>query len=218
MARRADAERNRQAILEAALHALARNPDAALDDIARAAGVTRTTVYRHFPNREAVVSAVYLEALAAVSAAMVAAQLDEGPVPDAVRRAVDAVIGVADEYAVLVNGPATDLNEPRLVAGYDEALGPVVALAERGQSAGELSGALPAWWIADCLFALLLAALARVGDGRLAPSEIPSLVLTAFWSGAAAGARALDPPPRLVPATRATGTPFARRPRPPSTG
>lgn len=182
--RRADAERNRQAILDAALHALARSPDAALDDIARAAGITRTTVYRHFPNREALVSAVYVRALAGVTTAVTSSHLEQGPVPAAFQRVVDAVLGVADEYAILVNGPGVDLNEPSLVAGYEEALRPVVALATRAQSTGELLPTLPAWWIADCLFALLLAALAREGDGQLARADTPSLVLTSFWNGA----------------------------------
>jgi len=182
--RRSDAERNRQAILDAALSALARRPDAALDDIARSAGVTRTTVYRHFPNREALVSAVYAEAMTAVSGAVREARLAQGPVPAAFQRVVDAVLRIADEYMILANGPAVDLNEPVLVAGYEEALEPIIALAARGQATGELATALPAWWLADCLFALLLAALARESDGDLSRDQTPSFVLTSFWNGA----------------------------------
>ena len=56
---RADAQQNRQRILEAAREALAASGDASLNSIAKKAGVGPGTLYRHFPNREALVLAVY---------------------------------------------------------------------------------------------------------------------------------------------------------------
>lgn len=51
--RRVDARRNREQILEAAGRLLIQSPDATLGDIAAAAGVSRSTVYRHFRTRQA---------------------------------------------------------------------------------------------------------------------------------------------------------------------
>lgn len=57
---RADAERNRALLLEAAKIAFAsRGKSASLDEIARAAGVGIGTLYRHFPTRDALIGAVY---------------------------------------------------------------------------------------------------------------------------------------------------------------
>jgi AcrR family transcriptional regulator len=57
---RADAQRNRDSLLEAAKAAFAETgPEASLDEIARRAGVGIGTLYRHFPTRDAVVEAVY---------------------------------------------------------------------------------------------------------------------------------------------------------------
>jgi len=56
---RADAQQNRHRILEAARDALATSGDASLNSIAKKAGVGAGTLYRHFPNREALVLAVY---------------------------------------------------------------------------------------------------------------------------------------------------------------
>jgi AcrR family transcriptional regulator len=56
--RRRDAEANRDSLLDAALRALAEDPDAGLDAVARAAGLARRTVYGHFPSREALVAAL----------------------------------------------------------------------------------------------------------------------------------------------------------------
>ena len=51
---RADARRNRAAILKAARELFAsENPDVQIDDVARRAGVGVGTVYRHFPDKEA---------------------------------------------------------------------------------------------------------------------------------------------------------------------
>jgi AcrR family transcriptional regulator len=55
---RRDAEANRDSLLDAAVRALAEDPDAGLDAVARAAGLARRTVYGHFPSREALVTAL----------------------------------------------------------------------------------------------------------------------------------------------------------------
>jgi len=61
---RADAARNRRLLLAAARDAFARSGvTASLDDVAKAAGVGPGTLYRHFPNRDALVLAVIDEGL-----------------------------------------------------------------------------------------------------------------------------------------------------------
>ena len=60
--RRADAQRNYDRILEVARDAVAEHGgDIALEDIARTAGVGIGTLYRHFPNRQALLEAVFLD-------------------------------------------------------------------------------------------------------------------------------------------------------------
>jgi AcrR family transcriptional regulator len=59
---RADAARNRAALVTAAHEVFAeRGLDAPLDDIARRAGVGNATLYRRFPTRQALVTAVFTE-------------------------------------------------------------------------------------------------------------------------------------------------------------
>ena len=58
--RRADAQRNRQRLLTAATEAFAEGgEDVALETVAARAGVGIGTLYRHFPNRDALVAAAY---------------------------------------------------------------------------------------------------------------------------------------------------------------
>ncbi|WP_431246891.1 TetR/AcrR family transcriptional regulator [Leifsonia xyli] len=81
---RADAARNRAAILDAARPALAGGGDPSLEAIARSAGVGIGTLYRHFPTREDLVAAVYATELDTVLATM-DALLDAHPADVALR-------------------------------------------------------------------------------------------------------------------------------------
>jgi AcrR family transcriptional regulator len=60
---RADAQRNYQRLLSAASATFAEHSadDASLEEIARRAGVGIGTLYRHFPNRQALLEAVYAD-------------------------------------------------------------------------------------------------------------------------------------------------------------
>ena len=67
--KRADARRNYEALLTAAADAFADNGTAAsLEDIARRAGVGIGTLYRHFPTRQALLEAVYIDEVEEMSA------------------------------------------------------------------------------------------------------------------------------------------------------
>ncbi|MFJ7150809.1 TetR/AcrR family transcriptional regulator [Streptomyces sp. NPDC100445] len=58
-ARRSDAQRNRERILEVALTELSRCAGTPLSQIAKKAGVGQATFYRNFPNRESLVLEIY---------------------------------------------------------------------------------------------------------------------------------------------------------------
>lgn len=55
MPQRSDAQRHRDLILEAARGLLTQSPAASLGEIAAAAGLSRSTIYRHFKDREALI-------------------------------------------------------------------------------------------------------------------------------------------------------------------
>ena len=64
---RRDAERNRQLILDTAKMVFAqRGLDASLDEVAHAAGLGVGTVYRRFPNRDALIDALFDDMLASI--------------------------------------------------------------------------------------------------------------------------------------------------------
>jgi AcrR family transcriptional regulator len=74
---RADARANRDRILDVARDALAADPAASLNSIAKAAGVGAGTLYRHFPSRESLVLGVYrkeIDTLVALAPTLLARQ------------------------------------------------------------------------------------------------------------------------------------------------
>jgi AcrR family transcriptional regulator len=76
--KRADARRNYEKLLVAARDSFAEaGPDASLEEIARRAGVGIGTLYRHFPTRQALLEAAYVEEVEDLSrtAAVLAEQL-----------------------------------------------------------------------------------------------------------------------------------------------
>jgi AcrR family transcriptional regulator len=82
---RADARRNRELLLAAAHEAFTEHgADASLDDIARRAGVGIGTLYRHFPDRDALLVATLEERLVALR--------DQGRALLETPDAVDAVV------------------------------------------------------------------------------------------------------------------------------
>src|SRR3954471_5639988 len=84
--RRADSERNIEAIIDAALEALAGDPDVSMAEIARRAGVVRATIYMHFPTREALLDAVMENAVAQVAEATRSAEPTAGEPEEALQR------------------------------------------------------------------------------------------------------------------------------------
>jgi len=65
---RADAERNRERLLAAAVKAFAQSAEAPLEDVARRAHVGIGTLYRHFPTRAALIEAAYRHEVAQLCA------------------------------------------------------------------------------------------------------------------------------------------------------
>lgn len=152
---RSDAERNRSALLEAAAEELARNPGASMGDIARAAHLTRATVYRHFGTREQLLEGLQAEALMRAGAALDGCRLDEGPPLDALRRAVEALAALGSRFRpLLVEGADLD---PDFQDRRAAVLAPLLDVVRRGQREGSLQADLAPAWVVTALASLLAA-------------------------------------------------------------
>lgn len=168
--RRADAERSIAAILDAAVELLSDRPDASIDEIAKAAGVSRQTVYAHYVSREALTDAVLERALAETVAAIDAAEPSKGDPAEALDRLVSAGWQTLERYPVLM-----DLREP-LTPDEEHALHrPILErlerLIRRGQRARVFDHRLPTDWLLAAFLALSHAAAEEVRAGRMTADD-----------------------------------------------
>ncbi|MEU6554714.1 TetR/AcrR family transcriptional regulator [Streptomyces sp. NPDC046915] len=166
---RADA--NRRRILDVALAELLRDPDASMDQIARAAGVVRRTVYGHFPSREALIGTLVDGAVQSLAAAHAAGRAGVDDPAEAVARSVLAVWEIADRYRLLVALAQRTVT----VQGIRDRLAPVRAscaeLLQRGLDEGTFSSPLPAAALAYVHEQMLFAVTEAVNDGLLTAQE-----------------------------------------------
>ncbi|MFB7734638.1 TetR/AcrR family transcriptional regulator [Streptomyces sp. NPDC056112] len=163
---RADA--NRRRILDVALAELLRDPDASMDQIARAAGVVRRTVYGHFPSREALISTLVDEAVLSLATAHAAGREGVEDPAEAVARSVLAVWEIADRYRLLVALAQRTVT----VQGIRERLAPVrdrcAEVLQRGLDQGTFSSPLPASALAYVHEQILFALMEAVNEDLLA--------------------------------------------------
>lgn len=139
--RRRDAEENRQGILVAAVSALAADPNASVDTIAKAAGLSRRALYGHFDDREALVRAVIAQGAERFNAIAESVHDDDPQIALA-----HLASALWDQGRHVHAAAALALNE-HLVKLTAEALAPVrarlVGICERGAAAGVLRTDLP---------------------------------------------------------------------------
>ena len=166
---RADARQSIAAILRAAAEALNANPAASVEDIARAAGVTRQTVYAHFPSREALIEAVTERATAEVAAAFETAGLDDVPAPVALTRLLDTGWRVAARYPFLWHLPSASAGQDR--DRHGPVLDQMLAIIQRGQETGDFDKALSPSWLLTAALALGRAAEDEVKAGRMTTDQ-----------------------------------------------
>jgi TetR/AcrR family transcriptional regulator, mexCD-oprJ operon repressor len=178
---RADALRNRAALLDAAAEVLAEAPQASLAEAATRAGLGRATLYRHFDNRDALRAAIRDEALARASAALAGAALSDCDTREGIRRAAGVLVPLGMRFRILLtDGSHADSD---FVAARNDALAPLWSVLNRGVEAGELPGTPNSAWLGMVLAAFLMTAVRAADAGLIDPTEAADLVADGFIDG-----------------------------------
>ena len=175
--RRSDARRSVNAILNAARTVLGERPDATMGDIATAAGVTRQTVYAHFPSRDALIFALIEAARVEGLATIDAARVDTAPPADALAQFLDISWQLLGRYPLLFDPalnriPRLDGSDPHLAVTAQ-----LEKLIRRGQRVGDFDRTASASWVAAAILALGHTAAEQVAAGRLTTSKAAAMLL-----------------------------------------
>lgn len=134
---RADGRRNRDRILEAALLSVTENgADFTLDDVARRAGISPATLYRHVTGRRALVSTLFEQHVERAVHPHLEAALAEPDPWRGLRHALEATLATVVQHQGLLHaGHDAGLVTPEMGIRFTETLGGVLT---RAQAAGSV--------------------------------------------------------------------------------
>jgi AcrR family transcriptional regulator len=136
---RADALRNRERIVTAAGEMFTEfGPDVPLDEIARRAGVGNATVYRNFPDRDALVREVVCSVMDRTSEAAEQALAESGDAFEALERFVHSSADERISALCPMVQSTFDQNHPDLEAARRRVEQLVAELMNRAKKAGQL--------------------------------------------------------------------------------
>lgn len=162
---RVDAQRNREAVIDAALDLLARNPSASMQTIAERSGVGRTTVYRHFPTRVDLVRALF-ERVIEESREVTTRVIDPDAPADAVLRALGpALIGIGQRFQYLQG--MRQMGDEVIAESTLNPNDPVRHFVTVAIRRGEIRAGLPLQWILTMISSITTGTLIEVHAGRL---------------------------------------------------
>lgn len=162
---RRNSRSNRARILATARQELGRNPDITLEELARASGVVRRTLFGHFPGRAALLEALAEEASEALRGVVAGEVKPAEPAERALARFVISMWPVGDRYRMLLALARRDLGMDRVAEILTPARAAVTAILEQGQRDGVFHTQVPPAVLSAGLEALNIALLESVNTG-----------------------------------------------------
>ena len=146
-----------------------------MTQVARAAGVSRSTLHARFPSREDLLRAVADKALATAeevaSDAVGATDADGG-----LQALVQRLVTIGPQLSFIWRNPSFD-HDVELGERWQVVERNLTSVVSRATDRGALGDGRPAWWNVYVLLALVYVAAESIYLGRLAPLDAPRLVL-----------------------------------------
>lgn len=174
---------DREQVLREAAALMTRRAATSLDEIARAAGISRATLHRHFPGREVLVRALGELGVRRMGEVLDSARLDEDDAAAALGRLIDAAMPEAGFLSYLYSEQLL-FDDAEMRAGWDAIDERVAALFLRGQEEGVFRVDLPAVWLNEAFGALVSGCGWAVEDGRIARRDSARFVRELLLGGA----------------------------------
>jgi TetR/AcrR family transcriptional regulator, mexCD-oprJ operon repressor len=170
------AERNVEAILDAVEDLLQRRAQTSISAVAAQAGVSRVTLYAHFPTWEALLEAAVERAVRQTMAALHAARPDDGPPVQALERMVGAAWQHLARYGAMAQAVAEQLSPEAVARTHEAAFRTIGALLERGRADGSFRTDVPAGWLVTASITLIHACAGEVREGRIDPGDAAQIL------------------------------------------
>lgn len=175
-------QRTRRAILDAAVSGWARDVGLSLGEIADGAEVSRSTLHRYFPDRQALMTAARDHAVAGIEAASMAATKDAATAAEILSGLIRAAVRMGDAVLFLYSDPnrfpdwATDDSVDR------ESL----EIIERAQREGSVAPDFDPNWVLTTFYALAYSGAEMVANGTLSIERAGDLAARTLMRGVGA--------------------------------
>jgi AcrR family transcriptional regulator len=163
--REAIAERNVEAILDAAHRLLQRREQPNISAVATEAGVSRPTVYAHFPDRQQLLEAIVERSVRRTMTAIESAEPERGPSSDALERVLAASWEELARNEEIARAAAAELSADAMRRAHQAARAVIRKLIERGRRDGTFRTDLATDWLVTSFLALIHAAAEEVRAG-----------------------------------------------------
>jgi TetR/AcrR family transcriptional regulator, mexCD-oprJ operon repressor len=173
------AERNVEAILDAT-EELVQRGQANISAVAALAGVSRVTVYAHFPTWQALLEAAVERAVRRTMAALQSVHPEDGPPAEALNRMLAAAWQHLAGYRAMAAAVAELLSPEAITRTHQAAHQTVGALLERGQADGSFRTDLPAGWLVTASIALVHACSDGVRTGQIDEHDAVRILTTSI--------------------------------------
>ena len=170
----------REAVIDAAIDTLARNPGASLSEIATRAGVGRASLHRHFPSRGDLVAAITRQCMNEVDAATDKAVKDARTARERLARMLEAVIPLGDRYHFLATEAFDDTG---LQARHEADLEWLGCLVDELKDEGAVAPDVPRGWAVANIDAQVWLAWSEIAAGNLAPADAAGLAFRTLLEG-----------------------------------
>ena len=165
--RQAVAARNIEAVLDAAEALIVAGTPLNFSALAANAGVSRPTVYSHFPGRAELVVAVMERSVRRAVAAIESAGPGEGPPPAALERVIRSAWGQLARHHDIVRALSPEVPAASMHAAHHDAVALFEKIVARGRSDGSFRQDLPVVWLVNACVGLMHAAAAAVHSGQM---------------------------------------------------
>ena len=172
------AERNAEAILDAAEDLLRSRGHVNISAVAVQAGVSRVTVYAHFPTWQALLEAAVERAVRRTMAALQSVRPDDGPPAEALDRMLAAAWQHLASYRAMAAAVAESLSPEAVERTHQAAHQTIGMLLERGRADGSFRTDLPAGWLVAACITLIHACSDQVRAGQIDPDDAVRILTT----------------------------------------
>jgi TetR/AcrR family transcriptional regulator, mexCD-oprJ operon repressor len=164
---RAVAERNVEAILNAAERLLRERREPNISAVAAEARLSRPTVYGHFKDRTTLLEAVVERAVRGAMAEVDKVDLEHGSAREALERLIGAAWNEIGHSVEIADAALAELSADAMRRSHASGRDRVRRLFERGRAAGEFRSDVPTEWLVSACFSLIHTARDDVGAGIL---------------------------------------------------